>query len=175
MSQKEAAHAYLDAGLMPHPWRVSKGTKVSCYSGFQFDTIQETHESIDEWKRNWQCGLVTSRASGLIAADIDDRDAFEVWETDIDFPETAWAHTGHKGGYHLLFDARELAPEDWPTQGNIPGGQIKTNGFIAVEPSRHPNGRQYRWDGQYGRRVAPIGSAGQGLCGYQRSPGSAPG
>jgi hypothetical protein len=131
---------------MPHPWRVARGTKVSCYSGFKFSELNETHAAIDRrWRDNWQCGLVTSLASGILAADVDDLNAFRSWG--VDLPKTAYSRTGREQGYHLLFDGRDV--EDWPTQGNMPGGQIKSNGFIGVEPSIHPNGNMYQWGERY--------------------------
>lgn len=150
---------------MPHPWRVSRGTKVSCYSGFSFSAVRETHESIDKWKDAWRCGLVVSIASGLLAVDIDDKAKFRSWvgHEGIPIPDTAWASTGG-GGTHLLFDASSLAPEDWPTQGSIPGGDIKSNGFIAVEPSLHPNGQPYEW---HTRELSPIGRLAADLSRYQ--------
>lgn len=171
MSCREAAHAYLDAGLMPHPWRsASKGgsrTKISCYSKFEFHTIQETHDSIDRWKHNWQVGLVLSMSSGLIAGDIDDLPTFEAWDF-TEWPSTAMAHTGREGGLHLLYDARRLPNDKWPVQGNMPGGQVKSNGFIGVEPSIHPNGRPYLWGKR--RRLARIGALGPALWEFRSRP-----
>lgn len=169
LSAKAAAHAYLDAGLMPHPWRVKGRTKVSCYSGFKFQDISETHQSIEHWNPAWQCGLVCSRASGLMAIDIDSRDEFRAWaeQEGLVIPATAWARTGG-GGSHLLFDARGL--EDWPAQGKLPGADLKANGFIAVEPSLHPNGRPYVW---VSREIAPVGALASSLGSYRPAPAPA--
>jgi Bifunctional DNA primase/polymerase, N-terminal len=165
LSQKQAAREYLNAGFMPHPWRVTHGTKASCYSGFSFDSITETHEDISSWRQSWRCALVVSRSSGLIAIDVDDLEEFKKWDLFSSFPSTAWQKTGREGGgYHLLFDARLLPKSEWPRQGNIPGGQIKSRGFIAVEPSIHPSGRAYVWGS---RTVAPIGSLGSLLHEYR--------
>ena len=178
LTAREAAHMYLDAGLMPHPWRVKgtgrERTKASAYSGFSFATIRETHESIDKWRAGWRCALVVSPASGLIAVDVDSVPEFEAWEF-MEFPRTARSVTGRpEGGFHLLLDARRLPEPDWPRQGNIPGGQIKSNGFIAVEPSLHPNGTPYRWGNV--REVAPAGKLGRALRDYRASNnGSGPG
>jgi len=175
MTCQEAAHTYLDAGLMPHPWKPSKGTKISAYTagtskyGFHFtdESVIETHASIDAWRQDWRCGLAVCPVSGLIAADIDSLAEFEAWDF-MEFPGTASAITGRNGGRHLLYDGRSLAAESWPKQGNIPGGQIKSNGFIGVEPSKHPNGRPYRW-GRNNRNVVPIGMLGRALAEYRGS------
>lgn len=175
MSAKEAAHAYLRSGFIPHPWR---GQKKSAYSGFCFDTFTETHDGIRHWRAGWKCGLTVSRSSGLIALDIDDRALFRAWaaEAGLTIPPTAWASTGRDGGAHLLYDARELlASGSWPAQGDLPvraeaWGQLKSAGFIAVEPSRHPSGRPYRW---HAREVAPLGDLGPALMALRGEAGHA--
>jgi hypothetical protein len=156
LSDSEAAHIYLDEGLMPHAWRVKNGTKASALMGFRFHEFRITHEDINYWLATWRCGLTTSKASGIIALDIDEPEKFQAWldKLGIQFPKTAQSQTGRTGGYHLVFDARGLADEDWPVQGNIPGGQVKSNGFIAEEPSFHPNGKQYSWKSYY---IKPMG------------------
>lgn len=174
MTNKQAAHAYLNAGLMPHPWKIKDGTKVSCYGGFSFHGIRETHASIDKWRDGWQCGLVCSQSSGLFAADVDDKPQFRAWAAGDgpEFVATAWARTG-SGGSHLLYDARNVAAEDWPRQGKIPGGDLKSNGFIAVEPSLHPNGQPYTWQA---REVTPAGQLAPILAAYRNSQnGHSPG
>jgi Bifunctional DNA primase/polymerase, N-terminal len=168
LSAREAAHIYLDAGFMPHPWRVKvvdgDRTKASAYFWFSFgnDEVYDpdspsgaghprrgcviTHGLIQKWRPSWRCGLAVCSVSGLFAIDVDDIEAFEGWEPGWEWPVTARSATGRKGGgYHLLYDGRGLGEEEWPRQGNIVGGQIKSNGFIAVEPSLHPSGRKYHW------------------------------
>ena len=175
MTFKEAAHAYLGAGFWPIPWKVARGKggkllKRPCYrKGWAYATVaRETRESIDRWPSSWQVGLITSQRSGILAADIDDPDEFNGWEID-DPPVTASSDTGRDGGYHLIYDGRELAPDDWPVQGDIPGGQVKSNGFIGVEPSIHPNGKMYRW-ADLPRSLTPAGDFGEVLADYHRKP-----
>ena len=56
--------------------------------------------------------------------------------------------TGREGGYHLYIDFSHLRAtvpvEEWPKQGDIPGGTLKSNGFVGAPGSRHPSGRLYR-------------------------------
>jgi KaiC/GvpD/RAD55 family RecA-like ATPase len=154
MTAREAAHVYLDTGLMPHPWKVRDGTKVSAYGGFRFDDLHETHEDIDHWPKGSRCGLVVSKASGVFAIDVDDPAAFAKWLETMRLPFPASAAADTSGGYHVLLDGRGL--EGWPTQGLIDPeyklGDIKSNGFIAAEPSRHPDGTPYQWR-QPGMRI----------------------
>jgi hypothetical protein len=91
---------------------------------------------------------------------------FRAWveENGIDVPDTAWASTGREGGgSHLLFDARAVTVSSWPVQGAVKahGFDVKSNGFISVEPSFHPNGTPYLW---YAYDVAPIGDFAKVLC-----------
>jgi hypothetical protein len=168
---RAAALAYLAAGLMPVPWRVKGGKDKAFAIGknmqhgpFHADELVVTEELITTWR--WPAagrggvGLLTSKSSGLIVIDIDDRAAFRSWvaETGLDVPATAWSSTGRKGGgSHLLFDGRELPEDEWPRQGTIwPGralGEIKSRGFVAVEPSLHPAGLPYTWRS---REVTPL-------------------
>jgi hypothetical protein len=174
LTNKEAAHLYLDAGYWPIPWRVvkvrGKSIKRPCYPrGWTYATVaRETHESIERWKSSWQCGLITSRRSGILACDIDDPSGWAAWDIP-EPPDTAASRTGRAGGHHLLYDGRALDVSDWPVQGDIPGGQIKSKGFIAVEPSIHPNGKPYSWYGDL-RKVAPIGDFGKVLAEYRSRP-----
>jgi AAA domain/Bifunctional DNA primase/polymerase, N-terminal len=174
MNCREAAHAYLDAGFVPVPWVPREGEKIlhpRLMKGAVLHEWVTTHKWIDTWPSNVRCGLLTSRSGGIIAADLDDISTFEAWDADADFmdDQTAVSRSGRGGGArHIVYDARELDEGSWPTQGNIPGGQVKSNGFIAVEPSRHPNGRPYRWDPEP-RTLAPIGALGPFLARYRQS------
>lgn len=162
---KQAAHAYLRAGFWPIPW-VGNKMPAGRYSrkGWSYDTVKrETHRSIDGWRDDWQVGLITHPRTGVLALDIDDPDKFREWD-DYPFSMSGEAETGRDGGRHYVYDGREL--EEWPKQGNIPGGQVKTAGFIGVEPSRHPNGNYYRW-AESACLLYPIGKAGPFLVDYR--------
>lgn len=170
MTNKDAAHAYLDAEFWPIPWMPAKPNgkwlKKPCYErGWTYETVdRETHESIARWQSNWQCGLVTSPRSGLLVADVDEPELFESW--DIEVPDTVYADSGTEGHYHIFCDGRKL--REWPKQGNIPGGQVKTNGFVGAEPSVF-RGRQYTFrDGL--RRVTPAGRFGVAMTEYRNTP-----
>ena len=175
LTAKEAAHKYLDGGLTPAPWAIRQSTKKLARRGsIREQAARASHADVDTWDSRWQCGCSVSPDTGLIAADLDVRDEFAEWvERDgIAVPRTALQHTGREGGRHLLFDARSLALEEWPTQGNIPGGQVKSNGFIAVEPSLHPSGKPYLWER---RELVPMATLATAVAAYrraQRPPGS---
>ena len=184
LDSREAAHLYLHEGFTPHPWkparRNGKWEKISCRSGFSFNEIEETHDSIDRWHPSWRCGLVTSFRAGIFVADVDDRPKFEAWDPGFDFPFTEWQFTGRAGGVHLLFDGRGLSEDEWPRQGQIKeaGLDIKSNGFVAVAPSLHPLGRAYRWawdeEWDLPYAIAPGLELGRAIRRYQderRGPG----
>jgi putative DNA primase/helicase len=168
-SNKAAAREYLDKGdglLLPIRWftaeKKGKAAKVAIgMKGRQYARYETDHAEISGWSDISQCGLVTSRSSGLLVFDLDDPAAFRAWRTarGLQIPPTAYAATGRDGGgIHLLFDARELPGELWPaTQDAIwPGenfGELKCNGFIAAEPAVHPSGRRYQW---MRREILPL-------------------
>lgn len=182
MTCKEAALAYLEAGFWPIPWvavdRDGKHDKVPAgkygRKGWSYNTVaRETPETIARWNPSWQVGLITSPRSGVIALDVDVPDEFDAWSPLSPAPDTIPSITGREGGYHLLYDGRALGME-WPIQGNIPGGQAKSAGFIGAEPSVHPSGRPYLW-GDGDRTVVPIGSFGPVLAQYRIDNPSGPG
>jgi hypothetical protein len=171
---RSAAHEYLDAGFWPIPWRSYNGNKMPCYeAGWSYATVErESHRSIDEWRAGSRVGLITSPRSGLLVCDIDHPSVWEQW--DVDEPEYVSSRTGRDGGEHHLYDARGLEASGWPRQGDIPGGQVKSNGFIGVAPSRHPSGRAYQWVGS-NRQLSPVGHFAEVLSMYRASHPSAAG
>jgi hypothetical protein len=174
---REAAHAYLDAGFTPVPWVVRRGTKIlypPIMQGTTLNKYTSSHEIIDSWPKHVQVGLLTSRSGGIIAVDIDRPEEFEQWETEADFKteDTAVSFSGRGGGaQHILYDARKLV--NWPTQGPIPGGEVKSNGFIAVAPSLHPSGRPYCWSVKGPSDLIPIGTLGGYLRRYRSTAAAA--
>jgi Bifunctional DNA primase/polymerase, N-terminal len=149
-TQQEMAWLYEEYGFPVHPW-IRTRTKISARCGkgiFNSPEIIETYEDIALWARRWQVGFACSWRTGLIVLDIDDPAEFDDWAISHEVPETVRVATGREGGYHLYLDCRHLRStiplEEWPRQGDIPGGTLKTNGFVGAPGSRHPSGRQYR-------------------------------
>jgi len=156
-TQKEMAWLYEECGLPVHPW-IRTRTKISARgkrrdgSGAEFHfngpEVVESAEDIALWANRWQVGFACSWRTGLIAIDVDDPAEFDDWELSHIVPDTVRVATGREGGYHLYLDCRSLRAsvpvEEWPRQGDIPGGTLKTNGFVGAPGSRHPSGRLYR-------------------------------
>jgi Bifunctional DNA primase/polymerase, N-terminal len=147
-TQRDMAHLYRECGFPVHPW-IRTRTKISARRGkgfFNSPEVIETEEDIATWAHRWQVGFACSWRTGFAAIDVDDPILFDDW--DIEIPDTVRVATGREGGYHLYLDFRhlrsEVALEDWPRQGDIPGGTLKTAGFVGAPGSRHPSGKQYR-------------------------------
>jgi hypothetical protein len=149
-TQQEMAWLYEECGLPVHPW-IRTRTKISARRGkgfFNSPEVIETYEDIALWARRWQVGFACSWRTGLITIDVDDPAEFDDWELSHYVPDTVRVATGREGGYHLYLDCRHLRSavpvESWPRQGDIPGGTLKTNGFVGAPGSRHPSGQLYR-------------------------------
>jgi Bifunctional DNA primase/polymerase, N-terminal len=108
-------------------------------------------EQIKAWWLKWpdaNIGVVTGQKSGLVALDVDDRDAGSETLASLvleigDLPPTLTASSGNGG--HLLFKHPGVAVRN--STGEIGVGlDIRgENGYIVVAPSRHRNGKQYAW------------------------------
>lgn len=102
------------------------------------------------WKFAPTAGVGIALApSGLVALDIDPRnggtqtfDALQVEHGSL--RSEVMAFTGG-GGEHHVFVIPEGAQVSLP--GKLgPGVDVKANGYIVVEPSIHPSGKQYGWE-----------------------------
>ncbi|MHB8533265.1 MAG: bifunctional DNA primase/polymerase, partial [Solirubrobacteraceae bacterium] len=83
--------------------------------------------------------------SGLLALDFDPRNGEEaLHEAERDLgplPPCPRSLTG-SGGVHLLFDHPGI-----PVRGQVHDGlEVKSEGYIVLPPSVHPNGRSYQWE-----------------------------
>ena len=181
----EAAHIYLDDGFTPVPWIPARKEKIlhpAVMTGAVLNEWVATHAGIERWPDESRCGLLTSRASGVIAVDIDDRARFRAWLAENGYGDMfavdAWSSTGRPGGgSHLLYDARAIAngSSNWPMQGKVTeaGFDLKSNGFIGAEPSLHPTGVPYLWHGET-YRIRPIGGLADLLCKLRGTAGNSP-
>lgn len=113
------------------------------------DATTDTQAITAWWTTAPDSGIgVAMKASRLVAVDIDPRNGGHF---DLEWIEhehgrlitDVMAFTGG-GGQHLVF----LAPEgDVRLPGKLARGiDLKTDGYIAVEPSIHPSGRPYQWE-----------------------------
>jgi hypothetical protein len=95
------------------------------------------------WRGRFQVCLICTRQSGAIAVDVDYPDEYATTRTGrlIGRPH---AFTTRGERYHVLIDARFVPAQDWPVQGPIAGGDIKSNGWIPVPGCVHFSGEIYR-------------------------------
>lgn len=104
--------------------------------------------TIEPWSTKWpeaNIGIACAK-SGFVALDIDPRHGGD--ETFCDLvnrlgilPPTVEAGTGG-GGRHLLFHH----PDAGRLTGSLGRGvDVRSNGYIVVEPSLHASGGVYRW------------------------------
>lgn len=93
-------------------------------------------QTIDDGK---QIAFICAPHTGLLVIDIDDEHSFD-WSLVAGFRPTV---RSGGGGYHYYFDARHIPADAWPKQGPIPGGDVKSNGFVPAPGSTHWNGNKY--------------------------------
>jgi len=102
------------------------------------------------WRRCPDAGIGISLAqSGLVAVDIDPRnggtDTFEQLQAAHGrLTSAVMAFTGGGGEHHVFLVPHGAALSLPGTLG--PGVDLKANGYIVVEPSVHPSGKQYGWE-----------------------------
>lgn len=164
------------------PWRVVNGTKAFALSGpvsqYRYGRVHDA----ENWQRGWQAAYICSYQSGRIVLDCDDPAEFESFLQQTGIPASPFkVLTGRPGGYQLHYDGRHLAPEDWPRQGPIPGGDCKSAGFVPCPDSRHPNGTLYRaagtgnplwWDPEWLPRMEEARGRDIARRSYTGTPGS---
>ncbi len=145
--QRTAAHQYLERGFMPVGWVVINGTKAAVsMKGKRYADYSVSHAEIDRWRAGWQTGLAMCQRSGLWALDFDcgPERAEEFCAGNV-VTRTATNLTSR--GFHAVY--RGTGGCEWPRDGVWSAGwldvQVRSNGFIAVWPSVHPSGWQYRW------------------------------
>ena len=109
------------------------------------------------WCADWEEGWVSNIRTGLWPVDVDNPALFEsiIRDLGVEIPRTWRQETGREGGgYHLLYDGRDL-PERYWAQGGLGDpcwGDLKANGWVAAAGALHPTGRRYTqnpdWPGQ---------------------------
>jgi hypothetical protein len=102
------------------------------------------------WAKMPHAGIgVALSQSGLVAVDVDPRnggtDTFEQLQAEHGSLQShVMAFTGGGGEHHVFVVPHGAALSLPGTLG--PGVDLKANGYIVVEPSVHPSGRQYGWE-----------------------------
>ena len=126
-----------DRGQWTDKWR-----KVLAHTGSmeQFGYGTDTPST---WRGRFQVCQVCTWQSKAIAVDVDHEYEYASTRTTwLITPELAFTRRG-KWNWHALIDARCVPASDWPGQGPIAGGDIKSNGFIPVPGSEHYSGDEY--------------------------------
>jgi hypothetical protein len=104
---------------------------------------------IRSWWRDgdWNIGSPVPRS--LLVLDVDPRNDGSLQALEqragVSLPPTLTVVSGRgDGGKHLYF----LRPFEQPYRGSMPPGiDVKTNGYMVMPPSVHPeSGRRYRWE-----------------------------
>jgi hypothetical protein len=102
------------------------------------------------WARHPKAGVGIALAqSGLVAVDVDPRnggsETFEALQSDHgSLRSEVSAFTGGGGEHHVFVVPPGVQISLPGTLG--PGIDLKANGYIVVEPSLHPTGKQYVWE-----------------------------
>lgn len=115
---------------------------------------------VTRWWRQWphaNIGMATGQPSGLVVIDIDAHSGGETTFAELrrrhDLPTTALAATG--SGRHLYFARPDVQPIPNSVGALGEGVDVRADGgYIVAPPSRHANGRTYRWIGS--RRVERL-------------------
>jgi hypothetical protein len=150
MTPVEYAQGYAAIGW--HVFPIERGTKRPIGKLTPNGHLQATVDAAQIaawWAVAPDAGIgIAVRASRLVVVDVDPRNGghFDLERIETERGKLATdveAYTGG-GGQHLVF----LAPAE---VGNLPGKlargiDLKSDGYIVVEPSLHPSGRSYEWE-----------------------------
>jgi hypothetical protein len=114
------------------------------------DASVDPHVIQQWWKAAPDAGIGIALApSGLVAIDVDPRNGGietfeELQSAHGSLRSDVMAFTGGGGEHHVFALPEGMRLRLPGTLG--PGVDVKANGYIVVEPSRHPNGKQYAWE-----------------------------
>jgi hypothetical protein len=136
----EAALRYAALGLHVFPLRPATKRPYEGTHGHHDATV-EVPIIRTWWTAEPDANLgIACRPSGVVVVDIDRRNGGD--EADLGpTPETWRATTGD--GTHLYFAS---GGTELPDGALLPGIDLKASGYTVAAPSRHPNGKTYRWE-----------------------------
>jgi hypothetical protein len=131
------------------PWQIDGKAKILAMRGPVSQYLYGTGHDTSWWQEDWQKAFACTWESKRIVMERDDPEVFDAFiaRTGITLSPVQ-VTSGRDGGRHFHYDGRGLSYEDWPVQGPIPGGDIKSAGFVPMPGSKHPSGRFYGADGR---------------------------
>ena len=118
-----------------------KWSKVLAHTG-SYEQFEYGTDTDSSWSGRLQRAIICSPWSGVLAIDVDHEQAYMSTRT-AQYITRADAISTRGGGYHVLIDARMVPREHWPRQGPIPGGDIKSCGFIPMPGCLHWSEARY--------------------------------
>jgi hypothetical protein len=126
----------LSDGTYAEEWtKAIAGLLGGHFSDYDYGTDTPVGNSADE-----QVALICAPQTFTVALDVDDPAAYAT--AGIPFgPEHA--HSTRGDHFHVLLDYSGIPAELWPTQGEMPGGHVKSNGFVPEPGSEHYTGALY--------------------------------
>ena len=123
-------------GTYSEVWtKVIAGLNGGHFSDYEYGTDTMAGGAADE-----QVALICAPQTFTVALDVDDPAAYET--AGIPFGR-ADAHSTRADHFHVLLDYRSVPADLWPVQGEIPGGHVKSNGFVPEPGSEHYTGVRY--------------------------------
>lgn len=116
--------------------------KVLCHKGpvAQFEYATDTPSP---WTGRFQIALMCTWQSKAIVVDVDIEEDFASTRTGrLVGRGQAFTFRGNFR-YHIMIDGRWVPEQEWPGQGPIGGGDIKSAGFVPAPGSWHYGGEVY--------------------------------
>ena len=143
----DAALAYLDRGW--HPIALQPRSKQALEPWKDYQERQPTRGEVEAWFAKCpdaNVGLVTGRASGIVALDFDGEEGAVSAEQFREHLETVTSLTPR--GFHKLFKHPGGDQRIRTRAGILRGVDVRADGgYIVAPPSVHPGGDRYRWAG----------------------------
>ena len=126
-------------------------SKVLAHRGQYADLFAYGTDTDSDWNRSdLQVCTIHAPNTGTIGVDVDAADEYLARCPLAAFIRREHAVSTRGGGWHVVVDMRGVPRDQWPTQGPVPGGDLKANGFLPVPGSTHYSGERYEpviWPG----------------------------
>ena len=151
MTNLEAALEYRRAGVSVIP--VPPGQKEPVIRWKEFQERLATEDEIRSWFSNPDTGvgIITGPISGIFVVDFDGDDGQSTLHN-LGISSPIVSLTGK--GRHLFF--KYPSDDRGNTVRRLPGMDTRgKGGYVLAPPSKHPSGRQYRWENE-GLKLVPA-------------------